>query len=259
MADDDTKDTTTNTDPQEAINAAVAAREAELQASFAQQIAGLEKSKNDLLSEKKAAVESSRALKDAIGERDLSEVSKTLKALDDSEAMQYLKDGDIEKYNAKLTERVKAEADAERQSAEQKIAEREKRIAEQDARIHSLMVHGDIVKAFIANGGKAEEVAQDFATSIADKYWSVNENGEKEVRDPKTGQLLMGKAGMMTESEFCQQILRRDASLLFEPVQGSGASGGGSGSSTKRYSEMSAAERGAYAAEHGDEALAALP
>jgi len=256
MADEDTT-TATTTDPQEAINAAVAAREAELQASFQQQIAGLEESKNKLLSEKKVATDESRALKDVIGERDPAEVAKTLRALDDSEAMAFLKSGDIDKYNAKVTERVRAEADAERQAKEQMISERDQRIAEQDARIHKLTIHGDLLKAFRANGGKETEAAQEFATTLADRYWSVNEKGEKEVRDPKTGNLLMGKGGMMTEAEFCQQILRRDADLLFEPVQGSGASGG-SGTTTKKYSEMSAAERGAFAAEHGDEALAAL-
>lgn len=228
-----------------------------LEGKFKADIDALKGNSQKLLGEKTAEEEKRKSLEAIFGERKPEEVAEMLKRFESDEDAALLQAGKLDEFKKRIAERERTAGQALVEQEAEKRTAAETQAAQFKQQIHDLTIGSAIKSAFVASGGVKEEKAQEYAAIEASRWWSINADGEKECRDPSTGELVKGKAGLMTEAEWVQEVYRPSAPFLFEGVQGSGSKGG-SGKTSKPFNEMSLAEQSALVEEIGLEAAMAL-
>ena len=228
-----------------------------IEGKYKADIEALQGNSKKLLEEKASEAEKRKNLEAIFGERKPEEVAEMLKRFESDEDAALLQEGKLDEFKKRIAERERTAGQALVEQEAEKRTAAEQQAAMFKQQIHDLTVGSAIKSAFVASGGVKEEKAQEYAAIEASRWWSINEDGEKECRDPKTGDLVKGKTGLITESEWVQEYFRPTASFLFEGVQGSGASGG-TAKASKPFNQLSIEEQSALVDEVGLEAAMAL-
>lgn len=233
--------------------------ESEFNSAIAERINGIEKKNKELLSEKKAEQARARAYAEAVKNKPPEEVAEMYAEIEKNQLEQHLKKGEMDAYNSRIVERDRAQAEAVINELKSKYETVEQQAEKYKSRVEELTISQSLKDEFIAAKGKTDKAAQKYMLVAAQEIWKINEDGVEEARDPETGELLKGKTGLLTKSEWIQDYLKVESPFLFDGVSGSGATGGSSKLAHKSKDKMSDDERVAFIIEHGSEAYAALP
>ena len=228
-----------------------------IESKYKKDLEALQNNSKKLLGEKSEEAEKRKSLEAIFGQRKPEEVAEMLKRFESDEDAALLQSGNLDEFKQRITERERvAHESLIAQEAEARTAA-EQQAEQYKQRIHELTIGTSIKSAFMASGGEEAESAQQYAADEAAKWWSINADGEKECRDPKTGDLVKGKAGLITEAEWVQEVLRPRSPFMFKGVKGSGASGSEGSSGGKAFKDMTIEEQSARVDEVGLEAAMA--
>lgn len=228
-----------------------------IEGKYKSDIEALQGNSKKLLEEKATEAEKRKNLEAIFGERKPEEVAEMLKRFESDEDAALLQAGKLDEFKKRIAERERTAGQALVEQEAQARTAAEQQAAQFKQQIHDLTVGSAIKSAFVASGGVKEEKAQEYAAIEASRWWSINEDGQKECRDPATGDLVKGKTGLITEAEWVQEKFRPTAPFLFEGVTGSGSKGG-TGKTSKPFNELSMEEQSALVDEIGLEAAMAL-
>lgn len=182
----------------------------------------LEQKNKEVLAENKAFRDQMKAWEGL----DPAHVRNLLQKIEGDEELKLITEGKHDEVIKKRTEKVEATYKAQLKTLEEKNREYETKLTESDSRIKKLIIDNNIVTKFAS--AKGLDTATDDVVARAHQIFKI-ENGEAIPRDPKTGEIIQGKNGIMTQDEWIES-LRVSAPHLFP----AGESGGPRGNAAQK-------------------------
>ncbi|WP_279722831.1 hypothetical protein [Acinetobacter baumannii] len=215
---------------------------AAIQAAVDEAVKGLKDKNAELIKDKKELKDELGSLKSKVDGLDLDAIKVLLDKSNQDEESKLIAEGKIEEVIQKRTEKMREE--------HEKVLKAEKDRADKAEtyanKFRQSVIQGQIVQAAIEMGALSEATAD--IAFLAQSQFSLDENG-KAVAIDANGEIVIGKDGSnpVTPKEWVEG-LRENKPYFWPKANGSGSPG--SGTSIKKWSEYTEAERAALAREN---------
>ncbi|HGH3613639.1 TPA: hypothetical protein ACJK7E_002699 [Acinetobacter baumannii] len=215
---------------------------AAIQVAVDEAVKGLKDKNAELIKDKKELKDELGSLKSKVDGLDLDAIKVLLDKSNQDEESKLIAEGKIEEVIQKRTEKMREE--------HEKVLKAEKDRADKAEsyanKFRQSVIQGQIVQAAVEMGALSEATAD--IAFLAQSQFSLDENG-KAVAIDANGEVVIGKDGSnpVTPKEWVEGL--RENKPYFGPkANGSGSSG--SGTSIKKWSDYTEAERAALAREN---------
>ncbi|XZV00557.1 hypothetical protein ACT4YK_12515 [Acinetobacter baumannii] len=215
---------------------------AAIQAAVDEAVKGLKDKNAELIKDKKELKDELGSLKSKVDGLDLDAIKVLLDKSNQDEESKLIAEGKIEEVIQKRTEKMREE--------HEKVLKAEKERADKAEtyanKFRQSVIQGQIVQAAVEMGALSEATAD--IAFLAQSQFSLDENG-KAVAIDANGEVVIGKDGSnpVTPKEWVEG-LRENKPYFWPKANGSGSPG--SGTSTKKWSDYTEAERAALAREN---------
>ncbi|MFY5845803.1 hypothetical protein ACOUEK_17965 [Acinetobacter baumannii] len=215
---------------------------AAIQAAVDEAVKGLKDKNAELIKDKKELKDELGSLKSKVDGLDLDAIKVLLDKSNQDEESKLIAEGKIEEVIQKRTEKMREE--------HEKVLKAEKDRADKAEtyanKFRQSVIQGQIVQAAVEMGALSEATAD--IAFLAQSQFSLDENG-KAVAIDANGEVVIGKDGSnpVTPKEWVEG-LRENKPYFWPKANGSGSPG--SGTSTKKWSDYTEAERAALAREN---------
>lgn len=170
-------------------------------------MAKLDAKNKELLGENKSMRETTKAWEGL----DPTSVRSMLEKFEGDEELKLISQGKHDEVFKKRSEKIEATFQAQIKTLQEKLDGEKKRGDTNEERVKKLIIDTNVVTKFVA--AKGLESAMDDVVSRAHQVFKI-EDGEAVPRDPKTGAIMQGKDGIMTQEEWIE-TLRISAPHLF--------------------------------------------
>ncbi|MDC5551022.1 hypothetical protein NRA66_16360 [Acinetobacter baumannii] len=215
---------------------------AAIQAAVDEAVKGLKDKNAELIKDKKELKDELGSLKSKVDGLDLDAIKVLLDKSNQDEESKLIAEGKIEEVIQKRTEKMREE--------HEKVLKAEKDRADKAEtyanKFRQSVIQGQIVQAAVEMGALSEATAD--IAFLAQSQFSLDENG-KAVAIDANGEVVIGKDGSnpVTPKEWVEG-LRENKPYFWPKANGSGSPG--SGTSIKKWSDYTEAERAALAREN---------
>lgn len=215
---------------------------AAIQAAVDEAVKGLKDKNAELIKDKKDLKDELGSLKSKVDGLDLDAIKVLLDKSNQDEESKLIAEGKIEEVIQKRTEKMREE--------HEKVLKAEKERADKAEtyanKFRQSVIQGQIVQAAVEMGALSEATAD--IAFLAQSQFSLDENG-KAVAIDANGEIVIGKDGSnpVTPKEWVE-CLRENKPYFWPKANGSGSPG--SGTSIKKWSDYTEAERAALAREN---------
>lgn len=215
---------------------------AAIQAAVDEAVKGLKDKNAELIKDKKELKDELGSLKSKVDGLDLDAIKVLLDKSNQDEETKLIAEGKIEEVIQKRTEKMREEHE-KLLKAEKDRADKAETYAN---KFRQSVIQGQIVQAAVEMGALSEATAD--IAFLAQSQFSLDENG-KAVAIDANGEVVIGKDGSnpVTPKEWVEG-LRENKPYFWPKANGSGSPG--SGTSTKKWSDYTEAERAALAREN---------
>lgn len=215
---------------------------AAIQAAVDEAVKGLKDKNAELIKDKKDLKDELGSLKSKVDGLDLDAIKVLLDKSNQDEESKLIAEGKIEEVIQKRTEKMREEHDKVLK-AEKERADKAETYAN---KFRQSVIQGQIVQAAVEMGALNEATAD--IAFLAQSQFSLDENG-KAVSVDANGEVVIGKDGTnpVTPKEWVEG-LRESKPYFWPKANGSGSHG--SGTSIKKWSDYTEAERAALAREN---------
>ncbi|MDC5549885.1 hypothetical protein NRA66_10465 [Acinetobacter baumannii] len=215
---------------------------AAIQVAVDEAVKGLKDKNAELIKDKKELKDELGSLKSKVDGLDLDAIKVLLDKSNQDEESKLIAEGKIEEVIQKRTEKMREE--------HEKVLKAEKDRADKAEsyanKFRQSVIQGQIVQAAVEMGALSEATAD--IAFLAQSQFSLDENG-KAVAIDANGEVVIGKDGSnpVTSKEWVEG-LRENKPYFWPKANGSGSPG--SGTSIKKWSDYTEAERAALAREN---------
>ncbi|MCT9382822.1 hypothetical protein KTI22_01035 [Acinetobacter baumannii] len=215
---------------------------AAIQVAVDEAVKGLKDKNAELIKDKKELKDELGSLKSKVDGLDLDAIKVLLDKSNQDEESKLIAEGKIEEVIQKRTEKMREE--------HEKVLKAEKDRADKAEsyanKFRQSVIQGQIVQAAVEMGALSEATAD--IAFLAQSQFSLDENG-KAVAIDANGEVVIGKDGSnpVTPKEWVEG-LRENKPYFWPKANGSGSPG--SGTSIKKWSDYTEAERAALAREN---------
>ncbi|HAV5501201.1 hypothetical protein ABLU05_12740 [Acinetobacter baumannii] len=215
---------------------------AAIQAAVDEAVKGLKDKNAELIKDKKELKDELGSLKSKVDGLDLDAIKVLLDKSNQDEESKLIAEGKIEEVIQKRTEKMREEHE-KLLKAEKERADKAETYAN---KFRQSVIQGQIVQAAVEMGALSEATAD--IAFLAQSQFSLDENG-KAVAIDANGEVVIGKDGSnpVTPKEWVEG-LRENKPYFWPKANGSGSPG--SGTSIKKWSDYTEAERAALAREN---------
>lgn len=187
------------------------------------QIAAMQESVGKLENKNKELLGENRNLKEGLKSwegLDPKNIRNLMDKINNDEELKLITEGKHDEVIKRRTEKLEAGYQAQLRTKEEEANKYKSEFEKANSKVTELLIDSSITQEFVK--AKGEDFAIPDILHRAKSVWTI-ENGEAVPRD-KNGNILQGKNGVMTQSEWIDS-LRTTAPHLFPASTGAGAGG----------------------------------